>query len=208
MKNSDTFNRIYRLTFSRICGYAMFLLILAQIVLVLASWLITAAMPEVFPRSLLSPEGIRWFFGTFTANLQSPWLVWLLLISIAWGTLRASGLLNYDHKVYRQRNALRLVCLEFVLFIGVMLLLTLIPHAILLNVMGGYASSSFSRSILPYICFMVIVMAQSFGVVSQRLNSIEAMGEAMTDGVRLFAPLFIIYVFVIQLYSSVDYLFW
>ena len=199
MKNSHTF--------SRICGYAMFLLILAQIVLVLASWLITAAMPDVFPRSLLSPEGIRWFFGTFTANLQSPWLVWLLLISIAWGTLRASGLLKYDHKVYRQRNALRLVCLEFVLFIGVMLLLTLIPHAILLNVMGGYASSSFSRSILPYICFMVIVMAQSFGVVSQRLNSIEAMGEAMADGVRLSAPLFIIYILVIQLYSSVDYLF-
>ena len=125
MKNSHTF--------SRICGYAMFLLILAQIVLVLASWLITAAMPDVFPRSLLSPEGIRWFFGTFTANLQSPWLVWLLLISIAWGTLRASGLLKYDHKVYQQRNALRLVCLEFVLFIGVMLLLTLIPHAILLK---------------------------------------------------------------------------
>ena len=199
MKNSHTF--------SRICGYAMFLLILAQIVLVLASWLITAAMPDVFPRSLLSPEGIRWFFGTFTANLQSPWLVWLLLISIAWGTLRASGLLNYDHKVYRQRNALRLVCLEFVLFIGVMLLLTLIPHAILLNVMGGYASSSFSRSILPYICFMVIVMAQSFGVVSQRLNSFEAMGEAMADGIRLSAPLFIIYILVIQLYSSVDYLF-
>lgn len=41
MKNSHTF--------SRICGYAMFLLILAQIVLVLASWLITAAMPDVFP---------------------------------------------------------------------------------------------------------------------------------------------------------------
>ena len=50
MKNSHTF--------SRICGYAMFLLILAQIVLVLASWLITAAMPDVFPRSLLSPEDI------------------------------------------------------------------------------------------------------------------------------------------------------
>lgn len=102
-----------------------------------------------FPRSLLSPEGIRWFFGTFTTNLQSPWLVWLLLISIAWGTLRASGLLKYDHKVYRQRNALRLVCLEFVLFIGVMLLLTLIPHAILLNVMGGYASSSFPEASCP-----------------------------------------------------------
>ena len=73
--------------------------------------------------------------------------------------------------------------------------------------MGGYASSSFSRSILPYICFMIIVMALSFGVISQRLNGIEAMGEAMADGVRLSAPLFIIYILVIQLYSSVDYLF-
>ena len=127
----------------------MFLLILAQIVLVLASWLITAAMPDVFPRSLLSPEGIRWFFGTFTANLQSPWLVWLLLISIAWGTLRASGLLNYDHKVYRQRNALRLVCLEFVLFTGVMLLLTLIPHAILLNVMEDMPPAVFPEASCP-----------------------------------------------------------
>ena len=47
MKNSHTF--------SRICGYTMFLLILAQIVLVLASWLITAAMPDVFPPVIAQP---------------------------------------------------------------------------------------------------------------------------------------------------------
>ena len=102
---------------------------------------------------------------------------------------------------------MRLALFEGIFFLLLILALVLVPHAILLNVMGGYASSSFSRSILPYICFMVIVMAQSFGVVSQRLNSIEAMGEAMADGVRLSAPLFIIYILVIQLYSSVDYLF-
>ena len=69
MKNSHTF--------SRICGYAMFLLILAQIVLVLASWLITAAMPDVFPRSLLSPEGIRWFFGNVGEDAKAArQLVW------------------------------------------------------------------------------------------------------------------------------------
>ncbi len=47
MKNSHTF--------SRICGYTMFLLILAQIVLVLASWLITAAMPDVFSPVIAQP---------------------------------------------------------------------------------------------------------------------------------------------------------
>lgn len=192
---------------SKICAYAMLLLALAQIVLVLLSWLITAAMPEAFPRSMLSPEGIRWFFGSFTENLESPWLVRLLLICIAWGTLQTSGLLHFDRTIYRHRNALRLVLIELVLFVAVILLLTVVPHAILLNVMGGIEASSFSRSILPYICFAIIVMSLSFGAVSNRLQGIEAMGESLSEGIRMAAPYFVIYILANQLYSSIEYLF-
>ena len=192
---------------SKICAYAMLLLALAQVILVLLSWLITAAMPDVFPRSMLSPEGIRWFFGSFTDNLESPWLVWLLLISIAWGTLQGSGLLHYDRTIYRHRNALRLVSVEFVLFLSVILLLTIVPHAILLNVMGGIEASSFSRSILPYICLAIIVMSLSFGVVSNRFMGVEAIGETLSDGIRQAEPYFVIYILVNQLYSSIEYLF-
>ncbi len=192
---------------SKICAYAMLLLALAQIVLVLLSWLITAAMPEAFPHSMLSPEGIRWFFGSFTENMESPWLVGLLLICIAWGTLQTSGLLHFDRTIYRHRNALRLVLIELVLFVAVILLLTVVPHAILLNVMGGIEASSFSRSILPYICFAVIVMSLSFGAVSNRLQGIEAMGESLSEGIRMAAPYFVIYILANQLYSSIEYLF-
>lgn len=192
---------------SKICAYAMLLLALAQIVLVLVSWLITAAMPDVFPRSMLSPEGIRWFFGSFSDNLESPWLVGLLLICIAWGTLQTSGLLHFDCTIYRHRNALRLVLIELVLFVAVILLLTVVPHAILLNVMGGIEASSFSRSILPFICFAVIVMSLSFGAVSNRLQGIEAMGESLSEGIRMAAPYFVIYILANQLYSSIEYLF-
>lgn len=192
---------------SKICAYAMLLLALAQIVLVLLSWLITAAMPEAFPRSMLSPEGIRWFFGSFTENMESPWLVGLLLICIAWGTLQTSGLLHFDRTIYRHRNALRLVLIELVLFVAVILLLTVVPHAILLNVMGGIEASSFSRSILPFICFAVIVMSLSFGAVSNRLLGIEAMGESLSEGIRMAAPYFVIYILANQLYSSIEYLF-
>lgn len=192
---------------SKICAYAMLLLALAQIVLVLLSWLITAAMPEAFPRSMLSPEGIRWFFGFFTENMESPWLVGLLLICIAWGTLQTSGLLHFDRTIYRHRNALRLVLIELVLFVAVILLLTVVPHAILLNVMGGIEASSFSRSILPYICFAVIVMSLSFGAVSNKLQGIEAMGESLSEGIRMAAPYFVIYILANQLYSSIEYLF-
>lgn len=192
---------------NKICAYAMLLLALAQIVLVLLSWLITAAMPEAFPRSMLSPEGIRWFFGSFTENMESPWLVGLLLICIAWGTLQTSGLLHFDRTIYRHRNALRLVLIELVLFVAVILLLTVVPHAILLNVMGGIEASSFSRSILPYICFAIIVMSLSFGAVSNRLQGIEAMGESLSEGIRMAAPYFVIYILANQLYSSIEYLF-
>lgn len=192
---------------SKICAYAMLLLALAQIMLVLLSWLITAAMAEAFPRSMLSPEGIRWFFGSFTENMESPWLVGLLLICIAWGTLQTSGLLHFDRTIYRHRNALRLVLIELVLFVAVILLLTVVPHAILLNVMGGIEASSFSRSILPYICFAVIVMSLSFGAVSNRLQGIEAMGESLSEGIRMAAPYFVIYILANQLYSSIEYLF-
>lgn len=192
---------------SKICAYAMLLLALAQIVLVLLSWLITAAMPEAFPRSMLSPEGIRWFFGSFTENMESPWLVGLLLICIAWGTLQTSGLLHFDRTIYRHRNALRLVLIELVLFVAVILLLTVVPHAILLNVVGGIEASSFSRSILPFICFAVIVMSLSFGAVSNRLQGIEAMGESLSEGIRMAAPYFVIYILANQLYSSIEYLF-
>mgnify|MGYP001069643078 CR=1 FL=1 len=58
-------------------------LLVGQCVLVLVSWLQTAAMPETFPRTLLNAEGIRWFFGRFTENLMQPMLVWLLLLCIS-----------------------------------------------------------------------------------------------------------------------------
>ena len=62
------------------------------VVLVLLSWVLTAVMPNMAMRSLLSAEGIRWFFGHFAQLLATPLLVWLVLALIAYGTLRASGL--------------------------------------------------------------------------------------------------------------------
>ena len=72
----------------KIGGYLMVGLLGAEALLVLASWLLTAAMPDEFSRSLLSAEGIRWFMGHFALNMSSVWLVWLLLFSLAWGALR------------------------------------------------------------------------------------------------------------------------
>ena len=190
----------------KVLPYLALGLCVAQVFVVLASWLLTAAMPDDFLRSLTSAEGIRWFFGSFADNLASPCLVWLVLASIALGTLRASGLLQYDRSEYRQRTALRLVAIELVVAVALMLALTLVPHAILLNVLGGLLPSSFSRSIIPYACLSVVVMSLSYGVMSERLKGIRAIYRAMNEGIRLMAPAFLFYVLVMQLYCSIRYL--
>lgn len=192
---------------NKIGGWLALSLGCLQILLGLVSWILTAAMPEQFMRSLLSPEGIRWFFGNFVENLNAPVLVWLLLGGLAYGALRNSGLLRFDRSEYRQRIALRLVLLELVVFTLLMLALSIAPHAILLNVMGGLMNSSFSRSILPYVCFSVIVMSVSFGMMSNKLKGVEDIFHALYSGIVDAAPLFLIYVLAVQLYCSAMYLF-
>lgn len=187
-------------------AYLMVALVVAQALLVLASWLLPAAMPEDFTRSLLSAEGIRWFMGRFALNMSSIWLVWLLLISIAVGAVRGCGVLRYDRSFYRQRVGLRLAIAELLAFVVILLLLTIVPHAILLNVMGGLLPSSFTQSLIPYLCFMLVVMSVSYGVMSGQLDSLVAVYRLLTDGIRLAAPLFLYYLLLMQLYQSVRYL--
>lgn len=190
----------------KVVVYTAATLCIAQVALVLASWLITAAMPENFTHSLLSSEGIRWFFGRFTDNLSSHYLVWLLLASMAYGTVKNSGILHFSMEEYRQRVAIRLVVVELVLFCAVILALTMVPHAILLNAMGGLFPSPFSKSIVPYVCFAVIVMSLSYGLMSERLHGLVSVFDAMTEGIKVASPLFLLYVLVVQLYSSIVYL--
>lgn len=188
-------------------AYIALALVVAQVLLVLTSWLITAAMPEVFDHSLLSAEGIRWFFGRFQDNLASPLLVWLLLASIALGALQKSGLSHFDVSEYRQRIAMRLVVFELVIFLAIIMALTLVPHAILLNVMGGLYPSSFSMSIVPYICFVVMFVSVSFGVMSGKLKGMESVFGALTVGISRMSPIFVIYVLAMQFYYSLMFLF-
>lgn len=191
----------------QIGAYLALTLALAQIVLILASWLLTAAMPDVFVRSLLSAEGIRWFFGRFEENLASPLLVWLVLGSISYGAVASSGILQFSKQEYRQRVAMRLVLAEFVLFVFVMLVLILLPHAILLNVMGSLFPSSFSNSVIPYVAFMVMAMSLSFGLMSNKIKGIVGVYEAVVSQFSSCAPLFLLYVLAMQLVCSIQYLF-
>lgn len=187
-------------------AYLTLLLCVGQIVVVLTSWLLTAAMPERFLHSLLSAEGIRWFFGKFADNMASPFLVDLVLFCIAYGTLKSCHILHYDHSVYRQRIAIRLVLVEMLIALGIMLCLTIAPHAILLNVMGGLFPSSFSASIFPFCCLTISVVCISYGLMSGIQKTVMDVFDSLTSGVASLSPIYIIYILGTQLYYSFVFL--
>lgn len=191
--------------YKKVLAYLALSLGIAEVVVILVSWLLTAAMPESFTHSLTSPEGIRWFMGHFVDLLTSVWLVWLVLISITIGVVKQSRVLHFDHTQYRQRTALRLMLIELCISAGIILALTLLPHAILLNAVGTLFPGPFTHSLIPYICFSVMVMGMSYGIMSESIKGISQVYDAMNQGIRLLSPCFLFYILVMQLYTSILY---
>ena len=182
-------------------GWLVLVLLTAQLALILLSWVLTAAFPELPIRSLLSSEGIRWFFGCFSDNQLSPLLVALIMAAMHGKT--ADGGRTALH--YRERVGLRLALLELLVYAVIMLLLTAVPHAILLSVTGHLFPSAFSSSLIPSLSSVLVIMSLSYGVASGTVDSVAAMHRVLVSGLLVAAHLVPAYVIGIQLYMSLLY---
>lgn len=192
----------------RLLAAMVSLLVVAELLLVLVSWLLSATVGDGV-RSLLSSEGIRWFVGSFVAMLSTPWLVWLLLLAMAGGCLWQSGLPAVFTTVrnYRQRVALRMTLAFLIIYIGAVLLLTTVPHAVLLSSTGQLWPSPFSRALLPIAAFGLLLLSVVYGWTSGRFTSVSDVVDAVSFGIARSAPLFILYVLAVQFYASLRFVF-
>ncbi|MBO4607880.1 MAG: AbgT family transporter [Prevotella sp.] len=186
-------------------------LLAAQAVLFLASWLVTAMMPDMAVHSLLSSEGIRWFFGSFVGNVASPVLVWLLILAMAISVLVDTRLLHDVRRLavlpYRPRFALQFVAFELFLFVVVVIMMALVPHAPLLSVTGQLFPSSFSRSIIPMTAFWIILMSVTYGLLSGKMKTGVDVFQSITRGLSRVAPLILVYIVAAELFCSLIYVF-
>lgn len=193
----------------RASGIIALFLLVAELLLVILSWLLSATRMEGV-RSLLSSEGIRWFFGSFTDMVASPLLVWLLLGLCAWGAVRNSGILNTLHSslfTYRDKVALRVSLVFLVIYVVMIALLTLMPHAILLSATGSLFPSAFSRSLVPIIAFGICLVSVTFGLLSGRLRGLDDILSTLSSGIAQGANIIIIYLLFIQFYESLRFVF-
>ena len=176
-------------------------LVLALVALILLSWLMSATMTEGV-RSLLSSEGIRWFFGHFSDMMLRPQLVWLLVMAMAWGAFKQSGM---TLAIGRKMRMFLLILLS--LYVGVILLLTIIPHAVLLSATGTLWPSPFSRALIPIVAFGVTMLSIVYGLLTGSFRSLSAVCQALSWGIGSCAPLFLLYILFMQFYESLRFVF-
>lgn len=190
------------------------ILVLLQVTVIFGSWVWSAAMPESPVKSLLSNSGIRWLFGTFVANLSSPLLIWIVLLDIAGcmcvrsGLWSSIGILFYNRRksLDAQRRSGLKACLGlFCIEVAVILLLTVVPHAILLSVTGELFPSSFSVSIIPIIAFMGVTLSICYGLFSGTLHNYKDVANCAYGGGKNLKFIIVIYVLAVELYYSVIY---
>jgi len=89
----------------------------------------------------------------------------------------------------------------------VILMLTVIPHAILLSATGSLFPSPFSRSIIPLVAFGLSVVSVVYGIMSGQLKDLTDILDALSSGINNGAPLFVLYILLIQFINSILFVF-
>lgn len=196
---------------NRIFSVLALSVLLLQIMLFVLSWIITATNPDLYVRSLLGGEGIRWFIGSYVKCQTNFILVWILMLFISFGAVERSGLLTAIKRLgrlgFRERLALRFVFVELVVFLIILFMLTCVPHAVLLNVAGNIYPGSFSAGFVPLFSFALCVFAITYHNVVANNFLLSEMFGLLTYGVSMAAPLFVLYLLASCLYHSVCFVF-
>lgn len=192
-------------------------LLTADVVLVLLSWLADAAGYSV--RSLLSAEGLRWcFLHAGSASVLAPGTLHLLMGLVALGALQYSGLssgvgrlFSWRHRhgftTLRQRRALLLSGVVGLAYVAGGTLLLLLPHSPLLSVTGRLFPSPFSQGLPLLLTVGVVCVAAVYGNASNRLRGWAAVVRVSYVGIRFHAVWLLNYLVALQLYAWFDYVF-
>ena len=192
----------------RACAIFAFILIVLQTILIFGSWIVSAAIPDSQIRPLIGAGGLRWFFSSFTEDMASPILVYIILITLTVNVFINSGiceLFSLKRKMNMQKKlALNVVLVELCTFIVLIVLLTAMPHAVLLSVTGELFPSSFSKGLIPMLCFIVTILSISYGLVSGCIKGVYDIWDSMTTGVNFLPAVCFVYILLLQFVSSLS----
>lgn len=162
----------------------------------LLSWIVSSLYPEYNTKSMLTGEFVRWFCGHLVEFCATPCLVWVVLLAMSVGTLRASGMLSLRKTPFAlRRRAIVAASVTLALCLGVIACLTVVPHAILLSAVGELFLSPFSAAIVPMLAVTLSLVSAAYGVTSNRFQSLHDLTASFSDGIACASPLIVIYLY-------------
>lgn len=188
-------------------AYMSMAVMVAEVFLVLGSWIVAAIWPECAIRSLIGNDGVRWLLGSFGDNVSAPAVVWILLSGGMCGMLYRSGLWqavsHYRNTSDYERMALWIVGWEVVAMFVAVAFIAFVPHAILLSAVGTLFPGMFSHSIALIIICIGCMAAVTYGCIVSRFKSAVSLFMTFCSGLAQTAPLVMFYFAISEFYCSV-----
>jgi len=89
----------------------------------------------------------------------------------------------------------------------VILMLTVVPHAVLLSATGQLFPSPFSRALVPILSFGLLLLSTVYGWASGRFTTFSDVIDSMAYGISQVAPLFVLYILLVQFCDSLRFVF-
>lgn len=198
---------------SSISALACVVMLSANVLLVLMSWILSAVGTDDV-RSMISGEGVRWFFGHYVDIITSPVLVWLLLLSVSYSCFCGSGLregflilIKREKLVFKQRLGFRVILILLLIQISITAWLVSAPHAVLASPVGSIFPSPFSTGIIPAFAGTVTLLSFVYGLVNGTIQNVDAAFKCLYFKMPVLAPLFIVYIFASQLFACISFVF-
>lgn len=188
------------------------LYLLLLVALVMFSWVANVCglmLPDgsLVP-SMLSEESVRWFVRHSIEHVSAAPLAQVLLVLLAVGSLRSSGLWSVmwsrEGLAQRQRHALYLVLVIFMMYLA-LVVMELLPGGNLLSVTGYVIGGPFASGWLFVSSVAVVVPSIVYGFVCGQWHSGAEMSAGLASGIGSYASYFITLLVASQLMAAVQY---
>lgn len=195
-------------------GVLMAELAVHMVLMIVSLVLFSAGYPV---NNVLSAEGIRWAFLHCITNVRQDLLIYLLAFFMMKGAFRSSGLdqalyglIAGSHHVpfsFRQRRALWIVLILFLLFTVSLLLLFLLPQGVLVSVTGNFFPSAYSSGMVVTVMLALSLISIVYGVISNTLRTLREIVHAAYAGIGDDAGWVLVYMLGMQTYACFLYIF-
>ena len=186
---------------------------LLTLVLALFSWVGSVyGMGEV--QSLLSAEGIRWVLGHTLENyVQAPALGMALVFFMGLGVGFRSGLYDALRRFVqkgkmisrKERRALTLAVFVFALFLILMGISLFLPWNLFWGVTGSWLHSPISKGMVYLLSVGIGLAGMVYGYVADVYRSMSDVVKGMSCLIARRASFFVTLFFVVQFFSSLEY---